>query len=73
MLYVPEGCAHGFLTLKDESEVFYQIKGEYDLPSTRVVRWNDPAFAITWPIEPAIMAQRDSASPLHSEETGETV
>jgi len=64
MLYIPEGCAHGFLTLKDESEVFYQISGEYNLDSTRVVRWNDPTFAITWPIEPTIMSERDQAGPL---------
>jgi len=68
MLYIPEGCAHGMLTLKDESEVFYQISGEYDLDSTRVVRWNDPAFAITWPMEPAIMSERDQNSPLYSAE-----
>jgi dTDP-4-dehydrorhamnose 3,5-epimerase len=68
MLYVPEGCAHGFITLKDESEVFYQISGQYDPECTKVVRWNDPAFAITWPIEPSIMSERDQFSPFQSSE-----
>lgn len=66
MLYVPEGCAHGFITLKDESEVFYQISGQYDPECARVVRWNDPAFAITWPIEPTIMSEGDQFSPSQS-------
>ncbi|HEX8243788.1 MAG TPA: dTDP-4-dehydrorhamnose 3,5-epimerase, partial [Longimicrobium sp.] len=48
-LYVPEGCAHGFQTLADASEVFYQISVPYAAESARGVRWNDPAFGITWP------------------------
>ena len=44
MVYVPEGCAHGFLTLEDDSEVFYQMSEFYNAESARGVRWNDPAF-----------------------------
>ena len=54
MLYVPEGCAHGFQTLTDGAEVFYQISQHYDAASARGVRWNDPAFGITWPITTGI-------------------
>ncbi len=49
MVYVPEGCAHGFLTLEDESEVFYQMSEFYHPESARGVRWDDPAFQIVWP------------------------
>src|SRR5438094_5862230 len=49
MLYVPEGCAHGFQTLADNSEVFYQMSEMYRPESARGIRWNDPAFAICWP------------------------
>lgn len=49
MLYVPEGFAHGFETLEDDTEVFYQISEFYAPRSEGGVRWNDPAFAIRWP------------------------
>ncbi len=49
MLYVPEGCAHGFLTLEDATEVFYQISEFYHPELSRGVRWDDPAFQIIWP------------------------
>lgn len=58
-LYIPRGCAHGFLTLEDESEVEYMMAGTYDPAYARGVRWNDPAFAIAWPESPAVMADRD--------------
>lgn len=48
MLYVPEGFAHGFQTLEDNSEVFYQITNFYDPASEGGVRWNDPVFGIEW-------------------------
>ena len=63
MLYVPEGCAHGFLTLKDESEVFYQISEFYDAKSARGVRWDDPAFQILWPEKVEVISERDRAYP----------
>ena len=63
MAYVPEGCAHGFLTLEDQTEVFYQMSEFYDEESARGVRWNDPAFRITWPEEVQIVSQKDRAYP----------
>src|SRR5262245_52403889 len=56
MLYVPEGCANGFLTLEDETELFYQMSEFYRPELTRGVRWNDPAFAIDWPGEVRVIS-----------------
>jgi len=61
MVYVPERCAHGFLTLEDDTEVFYQMSEFYDSGSSRGVRWNDPAFGITWPENVEVISQRDNA------------
>lgn len=58
-LYIPEGCAHGFLTLEDESEVFYQISEFYHPQSARGVRWNDPVFGIEWPGSVQVISERD--------------
>lgn len=63
MLYVPEGCAHGFLTLEDRCEVFYQISEFYDPKSGRGVRWNDPAFSIAWPENVKVISARDASYP----------
>lgn len=65
-LYVPEGCAHGFQTLADASEVLYQISSAYVPEAARGVRWDDPAFAIEWPPAPPggrTMAERDAQYP----------
>jgi dTDP-4-dehydrorhamnose 3,5-epimerase len=59
MLYVPEGFAHGFQTLEDDTEVFYQMSEFYAPQYARGVRWNDPAFGIEWPISEPIMVERD--------------
>jgi len=59
MVYVPEGCGHGFLTLEDKSEVFYQISEFYNAESARGVRWNDPAFQIVWPEKVEVISERD--------------
>lgn len=59
MVYVPEGCAHGFLTLEDASEVFYQISEVYNAASTRGVRFDDPAFQISWPNRIEVISERD--------------
>lgn len=59
MLFVPEGFAHGFLTLADDSEVLYQMSTPYEAESARGVRWDDPAFAIEWPAEPRVLSERD--------------
>ncbi len=63
MLYVPDGCGHGFLTLEDSTEVFYQISEFHHSESARGVRWNDPAFQIVWPGQPEIMSERDRTYP----------
>ena len=62
-LFVPEGCAHGFQTLVDASEVHYQISTPYVPDAARGVRWDDPAFGIEWPPAPAsgrTMSERDA-------------
>ena len=63
MLYVPEGCGHGFLTLQDESEVFYQMSEFYDQASAAGVRWNDDAFGIRWPEQIRVISERDRSYP----------
>jgi dTDP-4-dehydrorhamnose 3,5-epimerase len=62
-LYVPEGCAHGFLTLTDESEVLYQMSEFYHPEAGRGVRWNDPAFQIVWPEKVEVISERDGNYP----------
>ncbi|MFO0948652.1 MAG: dTDP-4-dehydrorhamnose 3,5-epimerase [Planctomycetota bacterium] len=59
LFYIPEGCAHGLLTLAENTEVFYQIAGLYSPECYRGVRWNDPAFKIRWPAEVRVIADRD--------------
>ena len=63
MLYVPEGCAHGFMTLEDHTEVFYQMSQVFSPDHARGVRWNDPAFGIEWPNLEPIMLERDRTYP----------
>jgi dTDP-4-dehydrorhamnose 3,5-epimerase len=64
MLYIPDGFAHGFQTLEDETEVFYQMSSPYVPASGRGVRWNDPAFGIAWPQpDGPIINQRDNNYP----------
>ena len=69
MLYVPEGCAHGYLTLADDTEVTYFASAFYAPGSARGVRFDDPEIAIDWPV-PAnelIVSERDRAAPSLSE------
>jgi dTDP-4-dehydrorhamnose 3,5-epimerase len=62
MLYVPEGFAHGFQTLSDNTEVFYQVSQFYQPGAERGVRWNDPIFGITWPeTEHRILSEKDQS------------
>lgn len=63
VVYVPQGVAHGFLTLSDDSEVSYQISAPYAPHHARGVRWNDPSFAIEWPLPVEIIARRDAEYP----------
>ncbi len=59
MLYIPEGFAHGFQTLEDDTEVVYQMSEFYVPEAARGVRWNDPAFGIRWPLPVTIISERD--------------
>jgi dTDP-4-dehydrorhamnose 3,5-epimerase len=63
MLYVPEGCAHGFLTLTDNTEVFYQMSEFYHPESARGLRFDDPAFEIVWPEKVEVISDRDRTCP----------
>jgi dTDP-4-dehydrorhamnose 3,5-epimerase len=63
MLYVPEGFAHGFQTLEDDSEILYQMGAYYAPDAGRGVRWNDPAFGIDWPPAERAMNARDAGYP----------
>lgn len=63
LMVVPEGCAHGLLTLADDTLVCYLVSAAYDPARERGVRWNDPAFAIPWPSPPAVISARDASHP----------
>ncbi len=63
MLYVGPGLAHGFQTLEDQTEVFYQISVPHHPGSARGVRWDDPAFGIEWPLADPILNERDAGYP----------
>ena len=63
MFYIPEGCAHGFQTLQDSSEVFYQMSQVYTPEFATGVRWNDQAFGIEWPHDERTIIPRDQNYP----------
>jgi dTDP-4-dehydrorhamnose 3,5-epimerase len=63
MLYIPEDFAHGFQTLEDDTEVFYQMSQYYSPEHSRGVRWDDPAFGISWPPGERIIIERDRTYP----------
>ncbi len=63
-LFVPEGCAHGFLTLEDDTEVEYLISVPYAPDSQRGFRFDDPTLGITWPEKPRVISDRDRELPL---------
>jgi dTDP-4-dehydrorhamnose 3,5-epimerase len=63
MLYIPEGFAHGFQSLEDNTEVFYQMSDFYHPQCARGVRWNDPVFKIEWPQNEWIISDRDLQYP----------
>ena len=62
-LYVPAGCAHGFQTLTDDTEVLYHMSEYYAPEAARGIRYNDPAFGIAWPIAEPIILDRDRTYP----------
>ena len=63
MVYIPEGFCHGFITLKDHTEVFYQMSEFYAPDCARGIRWNDPAFGIVWPEKVMLISERDRSYP----------
>jgi len=64
MLYIPQGFAHGYQTLTDNTEVFYQASEYYHPESAGGLKWNDPAFDIRWPLPVTVMNERDANYPL---------
>lgn len=62
-LFVPAGCAHGFQVLEDNTEVFYQMSESYHPDLALGVRWDDPAFGISWPLENPLLSARDASYP----------
>ena len=63
-LFIPPGFAHGFITLSDDTEVYYMISVPHAPAYGQGFRWNDPAFAIEWPLLPSVISARDAAYPL---------
>jgi len=63
MVYVPEGFAHGYQTLADDTEVFYQVSAYYHPESARGVRWDDPTLGIDWPLRISVISERDRSHP----------
>ncbi|MFX0196552.1 MAG: dTDP-4-dehydrorhamnose 3,5-epimerase [Candidatus Hodarchaeota archaeon] len=64
MLYVPEGFAHGYQTLEENTEVFYHVSQFYHPDYERGLRWNDPALCIVWPIPVKVISEKDATFPL---------
>lgn len=62
-IYIPEGCAHGFLTLEAETDILYQMGRPFVPGKGQGVRWDDPSFAIVWPHVPSVISDRDRAYP----------
>ena len=63
MLYVPETFGHGFITLEDATEVMYHVSQFYTPNAERGIRWNDPVFGVEWPLEPAVISDKDAGWP----------
>lgn len=64
MFYMPEGVAHGYLTLTDDVEAYYYASSPWTPQAEGGVRWDDPALAITWPFEPLVISEKDRSWPL---------
>ena len=63
LFFIPPGCAHGFLTLTDATDLLYLMGGAFIPGAGRGVRWNDPAFRVAWPAEPEVLSERDANYP----------
>lgn len=59
MIYVPQGCAHGFMSLKPDSEILYLVSHFYTPDAEKILLWNDPDLAIDWPMTPTVMSDKD--------------
>ena len=64
MLYVPQGFAHGFLTLSDDVDVLYKVNNEYSPENDRGILWNDPDIGIDWPNKEPTLSEKDTKQPL---------
>ena len=62
MVYVPKGFAHGFQTLKNDTEVFYQMSDSFNPKYTRGIRWNDKTIGINWPLKPTKISKKDNSA-----------
>jgi dTDP-4-dehydrorhamnose 3,5-epimerase len=62
-MYIPEGCAHGFQTLVDDTEALYLISEFHHPESSRGARWDDPAIGVEWPLAVTEMSERDASFP----------
>lgn len=60
MMYIPKGFAHGFMTLKDDTEMMYLVTESYGPNYERVIRWNDPEFDMKWPVKPQHLSEKDA-------------
>jgi dTDP-4-dehydrorhamnose 3,5-epimerase len=63
MLFAPEGFAHGYMTLEDHTEVFYQMSEFYSADRAMGIRWNDPFFSISWPLQVSTISEKDRLYP----------
>lgn len=61
-LYIPVGCAHGFISLADHCDLYYLIDTPHQPAAGRIIRWDDPQLAIDWPLAPTVMSPRDAAA-----------
>ena len=61
MIYVPEGFAHGFMTLENDTTIFYQMSEMHMPDYAKGVLWNDPSFNIKWPMKPNVISKRDES------------
>jgi len=61
MLFIPAGCGHAYLTIEDDSEIMYLTSAEYVPEAASGARWDDPAFAIDWPLRPTVISAQDAA------------
>jgi dTDP-4-dehydrorhamnose 3,5-epimerase len=62
-IFIPAGFAHGFITLEDDSDVYYHKGSRYEPAAARGLRWNDSILGIDWPLEPAVMSSADANYP----------